>query len=46
MYMNISKLRYNAVIEGVCCAEKHNLFKNTLMRLADCTFINRTEKYL
>lgn len=46
MYLKTSKLRYNAVIEDVYCTKEHNLSKDTLMRLADCTFINRAENIL
>ncbi len=46
MYLKTSKLRYNAVLEDVYCTKEHNISKDTLMKLADCTFINRAENIL
>ena len=39
-------LRYNAVMEDVICSEDRNLGKEMLLRLMDCTFIDRAENLL
>lgn len=44
MYLKTSKLRYNAVMEDVICSEERNLSKEMLLKLMDCTFIDRAEK--
>lgn len=46
LYLKTSKLRYNAVIEDVVCSEERNLSKETLLKLMDCSFIDRTENLL
>ena len=46
MYLKTSKLRYNAVMEDVICSEDRNLNKEMLLKLMDCTFIDRAENLL
>lgn len=46
MYLRLSKLRYNAVLEQVHCSESRNLSKEQLMFFADCSFIERAENIL
>lgn len=46
MYLKTSKLRYNAVMEDVICSEERNLNKEMLLKLMDCTFIDRAENIL
>lgn len=46
MYLKTSKLRYNAAMEDVICSEERNLSKEMLLKLMDCTFIDRAENLL
>src|SRR4030042_6551677 len=46
LYLKLSKLRYNAVLEQVHCSPGRNLSKDTLMTLAECNFIDRAENIL
>lgn len=46
MYLRLSKLRYNAVIEQVHCSAARNITNEQLASLADCSFINRSENIL
>jgi DNA replication protein DnaC len=46
MYLKLSKLRYNAVIEHVHCSAARNLTKEQLAQLADCSFIDRAQNIL
>ena len=46
LYLKTSKLRYNAVLEDVTCSAERNLTKETLLKIADCSFINRAENIL
>lgn len=46
MYLKTSKLRYNTVMEDVICSDERNLPKDMLMKLADCSFIDRAENVL
>lgn len=43
MYLKTSKLRYNAVFEDIICSEGRILSKDTLLKLMDCSFIDRAE---
>lgn len=45
-YLKSSKLRYDSTVEGVICSAEHNISKDTLSRLADCSFIDRAENIL
>jgi len=45
-YLKKSKLRYNAVIEQVYCNTSRNLTQDSLIAIADCGFINRSENIL
>lgn len=46
MYLRLSKLRYDAVIEQVHCSAARNITNEQLASLADCSFINRSENIL
>jgi DNA replication protein DnaC len=46
LYLKLSKLRYNAVLEQVHCSPSRNLSKETLLSLAECNFIDRSENIL
>ncbi len=46
MYLRLSKLRYQAVIQDIDCSTKRNLSKEKLMTLADCSYIRRGENVL
>ena len=46
MFLLQSKLRYNAVLEQVHCNPGRNLSQETLMMVADCSFIERAENLL
>ena len=46
LYLKLSKLRYNAVLEQVHCSPSRNLTKETLLSLAECSFIDRSENIL
>ena len=46
MYLYYQQLRYNAVMEDVICSEDRNLGKEMLLKLMDCTFIDRAESLL
>ena len=46
LYLKLSKLRYKAVLEQVHCAPPRNLSKETLLSLAECSFIDRSENIL
>jgi DNA replication protein DnaC len=46
MYLRLSKLRYNAVIEQIHCSPQRNLTSETLAMLAECSFIDRAENIL
>src|SRR5665811_1447915 len=46
MYLRLSKLRYQAVIQDIDCSRTRNLSKEKLMTLADCAYIDRGENVL
>lgn len=46
MFLRLSKLRYQAVIQDIDCSHTRNLSKEKLMTLADCTYIDRGENVL
>ena len=46
LYLKLSKLRYNAVLEQVHCSPSRNLTKEILLSLAECSFIDRSENIL
>lgn len=46
MYLKMSKLRYNAVLENVYCSTKRNLEKDKIIELSDCSFITRAQNIL
>jgi DNA replication protein DnaC len=46
MYLKLSNLRYDAVIEQIKCSPERNLTRDQILALADCTFIQRAENIL
>ena len=46
LYLKHSKLRYNAVLEQVYCNSSRNLTQESLLSIADCGFIDRSENVL
>jgi DNA replication protein DnaC len=46
MYLKISKLRYDAVLEQIHCTPERNLTKDAIAAIADCGFIKRGENIL
>lgn len=46
MYLKLSKLRYNALIEHVHCSPARNFTKEQLAILADCSFIEQAKNIL
>jgi len=46
MFLRLSKLRYQAVIQDIDCSEKRKLSKEKLMILANCAYIDRGENVL
>jgi DNA replication protein DnaC len=46
MYLKLSKLRYNAIVEQLYCTNDRNFTKDQLATLLDCSFIERAENLL
>lgn len=46
MYIKLSNLRYDAILEQVECSTTRNFSKQQLQALADCSFIHRCENVL
>lgn len=46
MYLNLSKLRYDAVLENIQCSEARNFTKDQLLYFVDGSFIERAENVL
>lgn len=46
MSLKTSKLRYNSMLEDVHCSQERNLSKDMLLKLMDCSFINRAKNIL
>lgn len=46
MYLKVSKLRYDAMLEQVQCTTDRNLTKEHIQSIADCGFITRAENIL
>jgi len=46
MFLKVSKLRYNAILENIYCNAQRNFTKDNLLVLADCRFIERAENIL
>ncbi len=46
MYLRLSKLRYNALIEQIHCSSDRNFKSEKLALLAECGFIDRAENIL
>ena len=46
MYLKLSGLRYDALLEQIKCSPERNLTRDQILALADCTFIPRAENIL
>jgi DNA replication protein DnaC len=46
MFLKVSRLRYNAVLENIYCSAQRNFTKDNLLAVADCSFIERSENIL
>jgi DNA replication protein DnaC len=46
LYLKLSNLRYDAVLEQIKCSPERNLNRNQIIALADCGFIQRAENVL
>ncbi|NQW29051.1 MAG: ATP-binding protein [Ignavibacteria bacterium] len=46
LFLRLSKLRYNALLENVHCSDERNFNKDQCMTLYDCSFIKRAENIL
>lgn len=46
VYLKLSNLRYDAMLEQVECSPARNLSKDQIQALTDCTFISRAENVL
>jgi DNA replication protein DnaC len=46
LYLKLSNLRYDAVLEQIKCSPERNLTRDQILSLADCTFIQRAENIL
>ncbi len=46
LYLKLSKLRYNALLEELSYGKDRNLDKEHIQQLADCSFIDRAENIL
>ncbi len=46
MYLKLSNLRYDAVLEQIQCSASRNLTRNQILTLTDCAFIQRAENII
>ena len=46
MYLRLSKLRYDSVLQHVNCSTERNFTKEQLQELSDCSYITRAENIL
>ena len=46
MYLRMSNLRYDAILENIQCSKSRNFTREQLLALADCSFIRRAENIL
>jgi DNA replication protein DnaC len=46
IYLRLSKLRYDAVLEQVQCSPARNLIRDQLLSISDCSFIQRAQNIL
>lgn len=46
MYLKLSNLRYDAVLEQVQCSSARNITRDQILALADCAFLERAENIL
>lgn len=46
MYLKLSNLRYDAILEQIKCSPERNLTRNQILSLADCGYIQRAENIL
>jgi DNA replication protein DnaC len=46
LYLKLSNLRYDAVLEQIQCSPSRNISRDQILSLADCSFIQRTDNIL
>jgi len=46
LYLKLSGLRYDAVLEQIKCSPERNITRNQVLALSDCSFIPRAENIL
>ncbi len=46
LFLRLSKLRYNTLLEEISCSAKRNLSQEQLLTLADCSYISRGQNIL
>jgi len=46
LYLKLSNLRYDAVLEQIQCSPTRNISRDQILSLADCSFIQRAENIL
>ena len=46
MYLKLSNLRYDAVLENIQCSAARNITRSQVLALADCTYLQRAENIL
>ena len=46
LFLRLSKLRYNTLLEEITCSQKRNLSAEQLLTLADCSYITRGQNIL
>lgn len=46
LFLRLSKLRYNTLLEEITCSSKRNLSQEQLLTLADCSYITRGQNVL
>lgn len=46
LFLRLSKLRYNTLLEEITCSPKRNLTQEQLLTLADCSYISRGQNIL
>lgn len=46
MYLKLSGLRYDAILEQIKCSPERNLSRDQILAMADCNFIQRAENII
>ncbi len=46
LFLQMSKLRYESVLQNVYCSSERNFTKEQLIQLSDCSFVTRSENIL